>query len=66
MDKYFFLGFLPTGRAEFMVVRDDGTVHMLKWTIPEVYANLISRNIPAVNLAKDGAPPPEGFPKKRW
>ncbi len=66
MDKWFFMGFLSSGRAEFIVVRESGTIEIMNWTIAQVYNNMISKNIPAVNLSKDGTPPPEGFPKKRW
>jgi hypothetical protein len=66
MDKYFYLGRLPTGRAEFIVIRENGTIEMLNWTIADVYQKLISKSIQAVNLSKDGIPPPQGFPRKRW
>lgn len=69
--KYYFFGFAATGRADFAVIYDEGNgageqVAMFSLDIVEVYKKLISKNIQAVNLAKGGLPPPEGFPKKRW
>jgi hypothetical protein len=65
--KYFFFGFAPSGRAEFAIIAEDGTIYIAAYTIPEVYSKLINKGVNAVNLSKKkGNPPPEGFPNKRW